>query len=494
MTGSWQRESTTRTDALTQQDDSVAPPVAQRADPITWLSVSRLASQSAERMGVTSSRVISASWSFVIRAAGMVIAFGVQTLLARAIGRDGYGGYVYLMACMNIVVSFAMLEYETSGIRFVGTYVGTQQWGLLRGFLRETQSLVFAISLVLGLVGAVGIVILHDSMKPLLYSAGLWTCLLLPPTALLTVQSGYLQGFHRMVAAQAPLQVLRPVLFGGLVLYLVRTMGNQPLHTWHAVVGNLVATLITLGISTIYLRRSTPIEATRATPESNLKLWLYTAHGMMIIAVAQMVLGPQVDVVVVGSMLGARGAALYGTASQIGVLVSFAAGAITLVAIPEVATLYAQGRMRDLQRLLHLMLAGTTAVTVPAVVVVLMLGHWLLGLYGPAFQDAYPLLVIISINQAVIGVVGIMSGYVLTMTGHEKDAAVIISVCAVLNLVLSVVLTRLMDSAAGAAVATLLATTLRSAALAVFARRKLKLDLLPVGWIPGLLPAGDHQR
>jgi O-antigen/teichoic acid export membrane protein len=424
----------------------------------------------------------------------MVIAFGVQTLLARAIGPDGYGGYIYLMAWMNVVLSFAMLEYETSGIRFVGSYVGTQKWGLLRGFLRETQGLVLIISLALCLVDAVGVILLHDSGRPLLYSAGLWTCLLLPPTALLTVQGGYLQGFKRMVAAQAPQQILRPVLFGGLVLYLIRTMGDKPLQSWHAVVGNLIATLVTLAVSTIYLRRSTPVEATRAAPESDIKLWVYTARGMIIIAVAQMVLGPQMDVVVVGNMLGARASALYGTASQIGVLVSFAAAAITLVAIPEVAQLYAQGKLRELQRLLHLMLAGTAAVTVPAVIVVLTLGPWLLGLYGPAFEDAYPMLVIISINQAVIGIIGIMSGYVLTMTGHEKAAAIIISVSAVLNLVLSVVLTRLMDDAAGAAVATLLATTLRSAALAVFARRKLKLDLVPVGWIPGVQPAGDHSR
>jgi O-antigen/teichoic acid export membrane protein len=197
-------------------------------------------------------------------------------------------------------------------------------------------------------------------------------------------------------------------------------------------------------------------------------------------------------VVVVGSLLGARGAALYGTASQIGVLVSFAAAAITLVAIPEVAQLWAQDRRKELQRLLHLMLAGTTAVTVPAVLVVLLMGHWLLGLFGPAFEDAYPLLVIISINQAVIGMVGIMAGYVLTMTGHEKEAAIIISVSAVLNLVMSVALTKLMDHVAGAAIGTLIATTLRSVALAVFARRRLKLDLVPVSWIPGLRPAAEH--
>lgn len=430
--------------------------------------------------GLERATAIGASWSLVIRASGMFVAFGVQTLLARQIGQEGYGRYVYVLAWMNIAMLFAKLEFDTLGLRFIGSYAGTGRWALLSGFLKKTQYLTLLLSAGTGALAAVALVIARPYVDPALFLAGLWACALLVPTALLTVQGGFLQGFQRMVAAQAPQQLLRPIAFGLALSAFIWQLGAE-VQAWHAVFANLLATALAVGVSTYYLSHSTPTGALAAEPEYDLPLWMRTSSGLMVIAGAQLVIGMQSDVVIVGSMLGTAVAAVYSTASQVATVVSFAPVATTLIAIPQLALLHAKRDMAALQRLLQLMLLTTAAMTLPVLIAVIVFGHVLLGLFGEAFKAGYEVMFILSFSQAASAVVGIAGGYLLTMTGHERAAAKIIVSTSILNLVLSVILTRWIGIT-GTAFATCAATLVRCAWLFVFAKRELKLNLLPLKW------------
>lgn len=429
-------------------------------------------------LGVQRATAIGASWSLIIRAAGMVVSFAVQTLLARKLGQNGYGRYVYVLAWMNVAMVVAKLEFDTLALRFIASYAGTHRWALLYGFIKKTQRLTFMFSASTALLAAVAIVIARPYLHPRLALAGLWACVLLVPTAILALQGGFLQGFQRMVSAQAPQQLLRPVAFGVFLVGLYWRFGAAFL-AWHAVLANLLATVLSLAVSTRYLNRSIPMRALVLKPEYEVALWMRTARGLMAIALAQIVIGAQSDVVIVGSILGTHMAALYSTASQVATLVSFAAAAITAIAIPQLAGLYARRDMHSLQRLLRLMLLSATGLTLPVLAIVIIWGHQLLGVFGEAFVAGYRVMFILSFTQAAAAIVGVAGGYLLTMTGHERDAAKIIVVSSILNLVLSLVLTPWLGMS-GTAFATCTATVVRSAWLYWFAKRELKLNLLQV--------------
>ncbi|MEP6618222.1 MAG: oligosaccharide flippase family protein [bacterium] len=430
--------------------------------------------------GLQRATAIGASWSLIIRASGMFVAFGVQTLLARKLGQHGYGRYVYVLGWMNIAMLFAKLEFDTLALRFIGSYAGLQKWGMLNGFLRKTQFLTLALSAGTSLLAAAVLVIARPYVNPRLFLAGMWACALLLPTALLTVQGGFLQGFQRMVAAQAPQQVIRPVAFLALLSAFIWRLGPD-VRAWHAVLANLMATLIALGISNHYLNKSTPIRALAADPEFDMPLWMKTAGGLMVIAGAQLVIGMQSDVVIVGSMLGTHVAALYSTASQVATLVSFGAVAITAIFIPQLAALYFKRDMRGLQHLLQIMLLSAAGMTLPVLLGVIVLGHQLLGLFGEAYTVGYRVMFVLSFSQAAAAIVGVTGGYLLTMTGHEREAAKIIVGSSILNFLLSIILTRWIGMT-GTALATYAATVVRSAWLYSFAKKELGLNLLPLKW------------
>src|SRR5207247_298858 len=90
---------------------------------------------------------------------------------------------------------------------------------------------------------------------------------------------------------------------------------------------------------------------------------------------------------------------------------------------------------------------------------------------GPAFADGYPVLAVLSAGAGVGATLGIISGFLLTMTGHEQAASRMVVGTAVLNLALTFVLTPTFGIV-GAAVATVVAGLGR-------------VWLLPTGGAPG---------
>jgi O-antigen/teichoic acid export membrane protein len=111
-------------------------------------------------------------------------------------------------------------------------------------------------------------------------------------------------------------------------------------------------------------------------------------------------------------------------------------------------------------------------VSVPVFLALAVLGYWLLGLYGEAFVTAYPVLLLLSLSQLIAASVGMLVGYLLTMTDHQKVASKIIGATAILNLVLTLLLTPRFGIM-GTASATLVATLARSVVLLIAVRRVL---------------------
>lgn len=417
-----------------------------------------------------------AVWSFLVTAAGMGISFVTQVLLARTVGSHEYGTYLYVLGWTNVAGLICSFELAGAAVRYVSAYRASAEWSLLRGFLRRAHQVV----LVSAVVVAIGTFLVAWRL-PAFPRAYLTTialaCALFPATALLQLGGGVLQGLKRVVAAQAPSLVLRPALFG-VALVVAARLFEPTLGAAGAIACQLVAAAIALLVTIRFMRRTLPREVRQATPRYAVREWATTSAHFIGISLSQQVLSTQADVLIVGTFLGAVQAGLYGAASQFAVLVSFGATAAVFIAQPMIADLYARRRDADLQRLVHQVVLVAFAVSVPVFVGLVLFGRLLLGLYGTQFTGAYTVLLVLGAAQLVQATVGILLGYLLTMTAHQKEAARIIAATAVLNLVVTSVLTPTMG-VVGTATATLIAMSCRSIALVVYARKLLGVRLLP---------------
>jgi O-antigen/teichoic acid export membrane protein len=183
-------------------------------------------------------------------------------------------------------------------------------------------------------------------------------------------------------------------------------------------------------------------------------------------------------VLIVGSLLGKSESGQYGAASQVAAMVHFAVTAVIFIITPAIAALFAQQRLDTLRRLIRGVVTVSILLSAPVVLLLALAGRWLLSLYGDGFVAAYPTLLLLCVNQFVAASVGTLAGTIMSMTGKQREAARIIGVSALLNLVLSVLLTPRFGLS-GAATATLTATMVRSIFLVRYLRRELALVLLP---------------
>lgn len=434
-------------------------------------------SQYLARGSLTGTLAHGSFWSSLVTVGATAIGFLVQVLLARSLGADAYGAYTYALAWMNAAMLFGKLESDTSSIRFVGAYAGTSSWGLLRGYLRRVHQAIGLTSVLasLALVSAVWLARGRLDARDL---SPLWiVCLLLPPTALLVMQAGCLQGFHRVRAAQVPNTVLRPVLFGIAVFLLARTR-HATLDAAEAIWLQLGATTVALLLSSIALRDARPRTLESVPPQYAMPLWARTAAGLMLVAGANVIVGPQLDVLVVGSILSTRQAGIYGVASQLATFTALGTTAVVFVATPMIAGLHAQKNRAALQRLVTMAVRGNYALTIPALPVVAFVGPVMLKWFGHPFLGGYPILLLLTTGMVVFAPIAMLAGYVMTMSGRQTQLAVVL-MCAVAVDVLALVLFAPRFAAMGVAMATFTAGAVKTALLAGYIRRRLGVSVLP---------------
>jgi O-antigen/teichoic acid export membrane protein len=418
-----------------------------------------------------------AAWSMGGNAGGLAASFVTQVILARFLGATRYGVYSYLLAWVNVAVLVGKLEFDNVAVRFVGAYDGQRRDGLLRGFLQYGWRVVGGTATAVALAAGLAVWLLRRHLHAGI-EGGIWPAsVLVPLTALLLFSGSALQGLQRVPQAQLPQLVLRPVLFGAAILLVGSGLGLG-LGVGGAVALNAAATAVAFGLSLYLLGRAVPASAVAAAPEFDTARWMGVVRGFIVISAAQLVLSAQADILVVGTLLGPHDAGLYSVASQVSSLVSAGATAVMFVVLPVVSGLHAQGRRAELQHLVVRTVQACAALSVPILVLLFTAGRVVLHTYGAAFVDAYPILVVLSSVTVVGAMFGALSGYLLTMTGHEWEASRVIVGTALLNLALTFVLTPLLG-AVGAALATAAAALVRTELLRQGVRRYLGVAVLP---------------
>lgn len=420
-----------------------------------------------------------AAASFAVSVAGTGLGFLVQFLLARLLGPVQFGIYVYVLGWMNIALIIAKLDFDTAAVRFVGAYNANGAWSDFAGFLRRSLQIVGMLSLTVSIVGAAALWVAGDRLSTDIRVAAFAACLLLPFTAIQQLRANALQGLKLLVQAQAPVVVVRPFVFALGIFTAVSLLGAD-VNATGAILLNLGATLVALVVTSRLLGRAVPRETRAAAPTFHTRHWIHVAGAMFMISVANIVLSMQTDVVIVGSLLGTTAAGHYSVASQMSWIAIFGVMAVLSMASPMFAELHAQDRRADLQRLVQLASRMTTVVALPAVLVMIIGGPFILSLFGPSFADAYPVLVVLCMAQLVGALWGGVAGFMMTMTGHQKQAAIIVGVGAVFYIALAFILTPAFG-AVGTATATVISYTGRSVAMWLYIRRTTGINVLPFG-------------
>ncbi len=157
--------------------------------------------------------------TFWVKVSALILGFAVQLLIARILGKAGYGDYSFAITTFNFLVIAAVAGSDSGTTRFVAAYRESSQRTFR--FLRWVNRRAIMCSLPL-LLGAILVIQAIKQFDP----RAIWTItqisiVALPLQVFALIRQGILRGRKRPVLSVIPEEVIRPLVTLVLVSLVV---------------------------------------------------------------------------------------------------------------------------------------------------------------------------------------------------------------------------------------------------------------------------------
>lgn len=395
----------------------------------------------------------------VISAAGVGLAYVTHVLLARWLGVESYGYYVYALAWLNVLVTLVQMGMNTSTVRLTAELRAADNHGAIHGLSLFSTLAVLAAGAGVILIG--GLVLIVVDGLGLLETLQVRTLAIMLPLvvflALLNQRMAILQGFERVALAQSFLEVMRPLLVIGLLAALISLMNLDAALAMAANGAATVLVLLAVGVAVARLMtRETP--KTKAVREFHSRAWLAVSLPYLGIGGLTVVMD-QSDVLILGTLMGGVVTGLYLPALKLSQLVLFPMLAIRSHAAPLLAKLHAKKDIIELQRQMNITTISSVLTGVVLVVGVIWQREFLLSLFGAEFIEAAPAIVVLALGMMVFAITGGVEVF-LIIGPFERLTLKIYAFVVVMNIALNAILIPIFGFM-GAAIATSITIALR---------------------------------
>jgi O-antigen/teichoic acid export membrane protein len=432
--------------------------------------------------------------TFLLRVMNTAVKFLTSFLLARLLGRDGFGVYNFATAWITLLIVPALFGFERLLVRELAVYRRTKNWSLLRGLMRFANRLTLVLSLVMvALAGLIAWVTYETTGRPAMLQADkadfallalytlLLALLLVPLRAFLLMQQAAMQGLRRVVTSQVPEQIIQPVLMLGIVagLYLFAGRVESPALAMAIQIGT---TLFAVVYSMALFRKMIPYATKTVPAHYQIRPWVYASIPFFLNKELN-ALNAQVDTLLLGAMTGADSVALYVAALRGTQLIGVLLNSVNVALAPNIAHLFVEKDKTQLQRILTQSARFALAGALPLTLLLIVFGKSFLDIFGSEFTGAYTALVILSVGQLINVVTG-PTGVLLMMTNYERVATASLTLGVVLDIGLNIVLIPRWGIE-GAAVAKLVSTSVANTLNLWMAWKRLHLHstiLGPLRW------------
>lgn len=431
-------------------------------------SPSRLAKAS-RRLGARTSVVVAC------KILSSLLLLGANAMLARLLGVEGYGELSYVIGVVNLVTTLAILGFPNLSVREIGYFAAVGDRLGIHRYVRRTLGVVLVISLamvavtwyVLKLIGypAPGVAAVM--------AVGIW---ILPANALMRVAQPMVQGFNRPIWGIIPEYVLRPLLLFGFVA-AVWILAEGPHTPARLVVLNVVAYGIATTVALALVWRLAP---PASGPGEQKSLSRYFVDGTpFFISAFMTALCNQLPLLTLGNLVDAEAVGLYRPIMLIAATLTFVLRGLNVPLRPLIARNYKQGQLLAMQRRLtrttRLIFLFSTAIFG----VFVLLGEFILGLFGEPFKAAYVPLLVLAAGQLANVACGPVTA-VLNMTEQARYTVYGMLVGVITTVILCFVLIPPLGIL-GAAIAAALTRFTWNVTLAVIAFRRSGIDSTIIG-------------
>ncbi|MGD1864478.1 MAG: oligosaccharide flippase family protein [Phormidesmis sp.] len=378
-----------------------------------------------------------AAGTFGLRISYTFLTFVTSVVLARLLGKAGFGTYTYVVSWAYLLAIPATLGFEGLVGREISIYQAKLSWSHISGLLRWANILTIFSSLAIATTAAAIAFSSADGGDPHLLLCFLLVMLALPMMALRNIRRGSMRGLDRIVLGLFPEMLVAPALI--LVLVALSAVWLQDDFTASWAVGIYVlATGVTLALSMTQLERILPFNVQTALPRYARIDWLTRALPFMFLESVN-VINARADLLMLGQLNGVEATGIYVPVNRGAQLIVFVLMAFSGPLSPTIASLYATGKQQELQQLLLKAARVCLLVSAIATTALLIFGRQYLLVFGPGFDTGLEALRVLCIGKVLYVFVG-LAPMVLSMTGHARLTAITGLVSVLINIALNLVL------------------------------------------------------
>jgi O-antigen/teichoic acid export membrane protein len=342
-----------------------------------------------------------------------ILAAGVALLLTKEItqqlGAEESGKYFFIISFITFLASFASLGLVNAALKEVALNLKNNDF--LKNYITKSMSLivlgVFVSGLTLGFYNEVSLFL--GAEHQIISKYFIQIILGLFPFVLLLFFSSYFQASGKLIRAMLLLNFLyQLILLGFLTLRPVSSVDELLSYFLMSTYGILTVVIIAFLSQKTFafnnsktfrsiLLLSTPMMVGHIVSQIN------NFSGQLLLSI----FSTTTDI------------SLIAVSTRIAILMSFLIIAVNKVVAPKFAILYGEKKMEELKKVVIFSNRLLLGFSFPILILIILFGKRILNVFGEEFEDAYYVLVIISIGQFFASISGTVV-FLLQMTGHEK--------------------------------------------------------------------------
>lgn len=411
--------------------------------------------------------------AFFVKGAGATVALVMSLVLARTLGAEQSGFLFLALTIVLFLGGVTRCGFDSVILRHVAAAKFSGDWQAVRSVFLRGAAVTFVVSAIAAALlwlwaGYLAIDVFNKPGLELVLAA-------IAPSivsfALLWLIAQNLQGIGRVSSAIIAMNVAANIALIVAIWLFGLTLAAE------AALAYSIGSFLVLGGFLVFWHLRTSGRTNQGNYDISWRSMFASAWPLWIVLVMSQLI-QWTGQFVGGAYLPPEEIAQLAVAQRTAMLVSFILMAVNMVVAPRFAALHAAGNTEGLRKMaltaVRLMALGAT----PMVAVMLIFPDFLMGLFGEGFAGGAVLLQILAVGQFVNVVTGSV-GYLLSMSGHERDLRNTLLIVAPISVVITFVLVPLYG-ALGAAISTALAVGAQNLLAVYWVKRRLGFNTLAV--------------
>jgi O-antigen/teichoic acid export membrane protein len=369
--------------------------------------------------------------SLLLKSCGAILSFTLTIVIARLLGAEETGRYFLVLSMVTPLAIAVRMGLDSVVTRQVSSFSVDNDWRQINSLYSVVFRWVIFTSVLVSLFsfcsGSWLSVNIFDKPELIpVWDLFLWAII---PFSLYSIQGQFFQGVKMMPGFMFS-QGLGLPLFLLLILTIFWSV-EITLTASLLAASYVVASFFVMAVLVFFWFKIADVQLAKpkrlgALVPSALPLW-----GIQILGQVLQWAGP----IALGIWAMSADVAIFSVAYRTALLIPIVLMAVNSIAAPKFAAQYHQNDMRGLHQVAIWSTRLMLIASMPVVGIFLLFPKWVMGLFGPEFAEGSAILMVLAMGQLVNVATGSV-GFLLSMTGHERELLKSTVITVVLMLIL----------------------------------------------------------